>query len=152
MQQPQLDHQPPLPFGPPQKHRQQAALLLEAVLNEAIEPRVAINRWPENHGLEDPSLDCAYQVLWHFESDETQQKTEIFYMDAQLELIRQVANALKANQDLPDHILYTYLKQTPVRFYYPRSFWGASLQAAQTLLQESLRIVTRAWALLPQQR
>ena len=153
MQQPQPPTATTISFGVPsnqQSARQQAAHLLEAVLDETVEPRLAINRWPEIQGQPDASLDCAYQILWHFESDEAQQKTEMFYLDTQLELLRQVASALKAGQDLPAHILYAYLKQPPVRFYYPRPFWSAARRYWRTLIQEGLSIISSAWALLPQ--
>lgn len=103
------------------ERRLKAAQLLEAVIEESIEPRMAINRWPESQNTPDPSLDCAFIALWHFEADESQQKTELFYMDTQLELLRQIAEHLKAGHELPPYILRTYLPNAPVRFYYPRS-------------------------------
>ena len=36
-------------------------------------------------------MAVAYQALWHFEADEDKQRAEVFYMDAQLELMRQMA-------------------------------------------------------------
>jgi len=90
------------------ERRAKAAQLLQAVIDETLEPRMAINRWPESHDSQDPSLDCAYLALWHFEADEVQQKTELFYMDAQLELLQQIAHCLTAGQNLP------YFKALPI--------------------------------------
>lgn len=108
--------------------RLRAAQLIEAVLDEQVEPRLAINRWPENDDSPDPSLDCAYQALWHFEADEDKQQSELFYMDAQLELLRQIANTLAKGQDLPPHILRMYYQQPPVRFFYNVSPWQDGLR------------------------
>lgn len=130
------------------ERRQRAAQLLEAVIDEAIEPRIAINRWPESPDVPDPSVDCAYLALWHFEADETQQKTEVFYMDAQLELLRQVTSHLKMGRDLPPHILRTYIPAPPVRFYYPGSIWAAIQRYAMGLWQQGQHAFSTALALL----
>jgi hypothetical protein len=114
--------------------RQRAAQLLKAVLDERIEPRIAINRWPESNERPDPSLNCAYQALWHFESDEDKQKNELFYMDAQLELLRQMVGFLKEGKDLPLYIIRMYSPSQPIRFFYPRSWW-----------EESWRLLCRSW-------
>ena len=121
--------------------RERAAQLLEAVVEERIEPCMAINRWPESNNHPDPSLDCAYLALWHFEADEDKQKTEVFYLDAQLELLQQMANFLKSGQDLPPYILKLYLEAHPVRFYYPRSAW----QASMNYLRNQFLMFKQAW-------
>jgi hypothetical protein len=103
--------------------RQRAAQLLEAVIDEQIEPRIAINRWPEPATEPDPSMDCAYQALWHFEADEDKQKSELFYLDAQLELLRQMSLALKQGADVPGHILALYRPRGKVRFFQEKAPW-----------------------------
>jgi hypothetical protein len=130
------------------ERRKKAAALLEAVLDETIEARIAINRWPESLNSPDPSLDCAYLALWHFEADETQQKTEVFYMDAQLELLRQIVNHLEAGRELPPHILRIYIPTRPVRFYYPGSVWAATQRYVLVLWRKSQHTFSLAWALL----
>lgn len=128
--------------------RLKAAKLLEAVIDESIEPRMAINRWPQGLEMTDPSLECAYIALWHFEADEVPQKTELFYLDAQLELLRQIANHLKANQNLPPHILRTYLPISPVRFYTARSVLANARDYMTRFWQEIRRIFHEAMALI----
>jgi HrpA-like RNA helicase len=108
--------------------RQQVAQLLEDVLMERLSPQVAINRWPVPKTVQDPSLECAFWALWHFEADEVQQQTEMYYMDAQLELLRQMARFLAQDQDLPPYMLASYKNHAPVRFYYPHSPWRDYLQ------------------------
>lgn len=134
----QTSGQPPLmgfiPDEGKQARRQRAAQLIEAVLDERIEPRIAINRWPEPNRELDPSMDCAYQALWHFEADEDKQKSELFYMDAQLELLRQMARHLKTGQDLPPHILTLYRGKTHVRFH-----------QSDTAIDESVNLFRRGW-------
>lgn len=128
-----------------QARRLRAAQLIEAVLDEQIEPRIAINRWPESDELADPSLDCAYQALWHFEADGDKQQSELFYMDAQLELLRQIATSLAQGQDLPPYILRMYHQQTPVRFFYNVSFWQDSLRFFNRLRGEFSDAWQRVW-------
>lgn len=127
--------------------RQRAAQLLEAVLDERIEPRIAINRWPENIEQPDPSLNCAYQALWHFEADEEKQQTELFYMDAQLELLRQIANFLKSGQDIPLYIIRMYSPNYQARFYYPRSAWEDSHQLLHRTWHGFIRFWQQTWQL-----
>jgi hypothetical protein len=79
-------------------------------------------------------LSCAYQALWHFEADEDKQQTELFYMDAQLELLRQMAGFLKEGQELPLYILRMYSPQQAVRFFYARPWW-----------EESRTVLVRTW-------
>ncbi len=114
-----------IPDGGRLARRQRAAQLLEAVIDERIEPRMAINRWPEPATEPDPSMDCAYQALWHFEADEDKQKSELFYMDAQLELLRQMSLALQQGHDLPGHILALYRPRGKVRFFQEKAPWTA---------------------------
>lgn len=121
--------------------RKRAAQLLEAVLDEQIEPRIAINRWPVNPGEPDASLDCAYHALWYFEADETQQQTELFYMDAQLELLRQMVRLLDRDEDFPDHIRLMYAKEQAVRFFQASSPWMEPVR----LLMELRRIFQALW-------
>ena len=87
--------------------RQKAAELIEAVLDELLTPRQAINRWPSVSHV-DESLDVAYQALLHFESDERQQQEEVFYIDVQLALLAQIVHHFKLDQPLPQHILWEY--------------------------------------------
>lgn len=124
--------------------RQRAAQLLEAVIDERMEPRMAINRWPEPIKEPDLSMDCAYQALWHFEADEDKQKTEMFYMDAQLELLRQMARHFKAGQDFPPYILTLYRKKSPIRFFYSLSPWADGFAIARRCWQEVRHIWQQA--------
>lgn len=134
----QTSNPPPLmqfiPDEGKQARRQRAAQLIEAVLDERVEPRIAINRWPEPTQEIDRSLDCAYQALWHFEADEDKQKTELFYMDAQLELLRQIARHLQAGQDLPPYILALYRGKEQVRFF-----------KAESAVIESFNLLRKCW-------
>lgn len=100
--------------------RQQAAALLEAVLDERLAPAVALNRWPDDSGSgQDVSLDVAYQALWYFEADEDRQRTQVFYLDAQLELLRQMAGVLGKGRPLPDYMQQEYSPDWFARYYYP---------------------------------
>ncbi|MBK8190766.1 MAG: hypothetical protein IPK79_10000 [Vampirovibrionales bacterium] len=87
--------------------RRDCAGLLQQAVEESLTARQAINRWPAPSGA-DPSLDAAYQALLHFEADEVQQRGEMFYMDAQLALLSQIAAFLADNRDLPPYMLSAY--------------------------------------------
>jgi hypothetical protein len=127
--------------------RQRAAQLLEAVLDERIEPRIAINRWPESVEQPDPSLNCAYQALWHFEADEDKQQSELFYMDAQLELLRQITNFLKSGQDIPLYIIRMYSPIHQTRFFYPRAVWDDTYQMLHQKCQHFKTFWQQTWRL-----
>lgn len=105
------------------KNRQTAAALLEQVLDEAISPLQALVRWPiESEEESDPSLQAAYQILWHFESDETSQQQEPFYLDTQLALLSQVSALLAKGQPLPGYMLGAYTTEHTARFYFGQSY------------------------------
>lgn len=128
--------------------RQRAAQLLEAVIQEEVEPRLAINRWPETLDEPvDPSLECAFQALWHFEADEDKQQSEIFYMDAQLELLRQMAQFLKEGKDLPAYMLRMYSPQNKVRFFYLIPPWEEGKRLLRQYGQEVKETWQAAWQL-----
>ena len=103
--------------------RQQAAQLLEAVINEQLSAQLAINRWPVLETNEDTSLDCAFWALWHFEADELQQQSETYYLDVQLELLKQIAQFLKDGSDVPLYITARYADHPSIRFYIQHSPW-----------------------------
>lgn len=129
--------------------RQQAAQLIEAVLDERMEARLAILRWPEQGLLPDPSLEIAYQALWHFEADETQQQSELFYLDAQLELLRQIAWFLKDGRDLPAHFLQGYSPAHQPRYFYDVSPVTESMTLLRRLCRRSVNIWRQALQLNP---
>lgn len=99
--------------------RQRAATLLEAVLDETITPQMAFNRWPDHPLIADPSLETALKALWYFEGDEDLHRTEMFYLDTQMELLRQMWRHLREGRDLPRHLLGQYAEDLSVRYFYP---------------------------------
>ncbi len=131
------------------ERRQQAGCLLNDVLEERLAAQLAITRWPESgaQDLPDPSLDTAWQALWHFEADEHRQKTELFYLDAQLELLRQMAGFLSQGQDLPAYFLHRYSKEHRIRFFYNLPVWQDSLHILRQLGSQIGKIWRDAWAL-----
>jgi hypothetical protein len=105
--------------------RIKAGQLLDQVLDEVITPRQALNRWPTGIGIEDPSLTSAYQALWHFESDEDQQKTIVYYLDAQIELLKQMSRMLMQGKSLPLYMERPYPRSMRVRYYQSDFDYGA---------------------------
>ena len=119
------------------ERRQQAAQLLDLVLDEQLEPRRAINRWPEMGAAFDPSLEAAYQALWHFEADEDRHKQEVFYLDAQLELLKQMAGTLRQGHALPKYMTQAYSPDTHIRFFYGGPFLQELLQGLRNCVQSA---------------
>lgn len=117
--------------------RQQAGRLIEAVLDEELTARRALNRWPPGlAGCQDASLDSAYQALWHFESDETQQQTQVYYLDAQIELLKQMSRYLSQGKTLPSYLITPYPEEHRVRFYQDKRVFPAMLQWVYLALKQ----------------
>src|SRR5690606_3981318 len=110
-----------------------------------ISPQFAINRWPETAGCPDPSLDSAYQALWYFEADEEKHKSELFYLDTQLELLRQMAGFLKQGHALPGYFLRGYTSDHRVRFFYLTPPWHECLQELRQLWMQLQQTWRQAW-------
>lgn len=111
----QLSDLPQYVFGSVLMARQRAALLLRHVLDTPEEANVALTYWPQllPHLGQDASLDVAYQMLWHFECDtgnnrEGLRYSEPFYVDMQLELLKQASTYLARGEALPYDILSNY--------------------------------------------
>lgn len=120
--------------------RKQAADLMEGVLEERFKPVFALTRWPENQD-NDLSLDVAYHILWHHESDEDNQQQEVFYMDAQLELMTQVIRHMSQGKALPPHFLAAYSPDMTTSLFKERTF----LQELGIMMRQALRYFTEAW-------
>ncbi len=88
-------------------YRKQASGLIEAVINEEISPRAALNCWPMA-GNEDPSVQCAYTMLWYFEADEDRHKEEEYYADLQIKTLLETAQCLKRGEVLPHALIKEY--------------------------------------------
>ncbi len=102
--------------------RKQAADLMEGVLEERFKPVFALTRWPENQD-NDLSLDVAYHILWHHESDEDNQQQEVFYMDAQLELMTQVIRYMSQGKPLPPYFVSAYSPDMTTSLFKERTFF-----------------------------
>lgn len=102
-------------------YRKQAAALLEALFENAITPRAALNSWPME-GNQDPSVRCAYTVLWYFEADRDERhQQEQFYADLQVRLLMDIATCLKKGDALAPKLLAEYQAQLAPTEYHPKS-------------------------------
>jgi hypothetical protein len=88
-------------------HRKQVSALIEAVLAEEISARTALNCWP-TFCNEDPSVACAYTMLWFFEADEDRHHQEMFYSDLQLKTLKEASGFLRKGEALPLSLLEAY--------------------------------------------
>lgn len=103
-------------------YRKQAAALLEAVLLEEVPARTALNCWPML-GNQDPSIQCAYTMLWFLESDEDRHHQEVFYADVQLQTLRDALTYLRRGESLPVSLLREYQATQAPPEYSPHWTW-----------------------------
>ncbi len=92
---------------------------------QEITPRQGLNTWPVFSG-QDPSSDTAYMALMHFEGDEDRHKEELFYVDAQLEHLKLIADTLACGEALPDDVCKQYLNSPITTGHWKE--WGLFLQ------------------------
>ena len=135
-----------------QEIRAYAGQLLWAVFDDILSSQNALLQYPTEGLADDLSLEAAYQALWHFESDEHWQNTEIYYLDAQLALLKTMAKALMANQDFPEMLCNTYPKQGRVLCHSEQAFqkncwlwpwtvcWTLSERFYQYLIRETRQL------------
>lgn len=98
------------------EYRRVAADLLDLVLDEAILPQQAVNRWPCPRGV-DPSIDLAMVALLHFESDEDEQQADPYYLDAQLQWLDDIRQILSQGAPLSPHMLEMYHHELATSYY-----------------------------------
>ncbi len=131
-------------------NRQRAAQLLDAMLDDFLTPRQVINRWPCPSG-EDLSLDVTYQALMHFESDEAQQQTEVFYIDAQLALLTQMVSYLAHNEPLPRYMCSAYEQEASLLktgYYQDSTVFHSPFQGVVQWVKNGIRIAHEALKLI----
>jgi hypothetical protein len=119
-------------------YRKQVGALLEAVLADEVSPRAALNCWPME-GNRDPSVLCAYTMVWYFEADEDRHHEEMFYADLQIKTLQEASIPLKAGHPLPSQLLAEYQAYTAPSQYADRNSWRDPLLRIQ---QEVSRIKT----------
>jgi hypothetical protein len=90
--------------------RKQVAALLEAVLDGSVEARDAINCWP-CFCNSDPSVQCAYTMLWYWEADEDRRWQEMMYSDLQFQQLQNCVQLLKLGHPLPHQVMIDYLER-----------------------------------------
>lgn len=122
-------------------YRKQVSALLEAVLNDEISARTALNCWP-GYSNEDPSVQCAYTMLWYFEADEERHHQELFYADVQLQNLRKVCDLLKRGEALPLSLIQAYRPRVAPTEFDREAFWkdplrwcGAQFKQLRTILE-----------------
>ncbi|MGE0201842.1 MAG: hypothetical protein AB7P76_12870 [Candidatus Melainabacteria bacterium] len=118
--------------------RCQVGSLLMAVLDEETTALSALTHWPGIQ-TEDPSVQVAYQMLWHFEADEEEQQQQEFYMDAQWELLFQTARYLLQGDALPGHLLAAYregIREHQTTYYQEGTPWQAPAAGTRQWLQK----------------
>lgn len=122
-------------------YRKQAAALLEGVVNDQLPARTALNCWPVL-GNEDPSVQCAYTMLWYLEADEDRHFEEPFYADIQLKVLAEAAQLLKQGEPLPAAWLAEYgIRQAPPEYMdswlwrHPLWWWKKQLRRVRFIVE-----------------
>ena len=96
--------------------RKQVAALLKAVLEDEISSNDALNCWPAFCNA-DPSVECAYTMLWYWESDEERRQQEDLYADVQIQQLYTVIGLLEMGKPLPESLLIGYKgKLAPIEY------------------------------------
>lgn len=108
-------------------YRKQVGVLLESVLAGEITARTGINCWPTQANT-DPSVRCAYTMLWYFEADADRHRAEVFYADLQLKALQHAATYLKKGDALPATLLRDYVHLPTPPEYDGRRVWQEPLQ------------------------
>lgn len=141
-----------------EQRRTRAAELLTLVLEEAITPDYALHQWPAETraGLaEDPSMQAAYQALWHFASDGGLREEEPYYLDVQLDVLRTVAWFLGQGQSLPADMLAAYrlhaTQTAPPRYHQHHKAPSDWLGVLHGMVQNSLNAAVQALTPLMEQ-
>lgn len=107
-------------------YRKQVSALIEAVLSEEITPRIALNCWP-TYANQDPSVHCAYTMLWFLEADEDRHHQELFYADLQLNTLRGANQYLQKGEPLPPAWIHEYRNLLAPPEYSDAWTWRAPL-------------------------
>ncbi len=139
--------------------RKRAGALMHQLLWDETTANEALTYWPtlQKGLLPDDSLQVAYQLVWHFECDEGMagqgpRYTELFYMDIQLELLKQCAGYLLAGHPLPQDIITCYTYYEPPnrwqpQYFKPKPLATMELMAVEYWLREQL-VRLYGWAKL----
>jgi len=85
------------------KARQSAAEIIKKVLKNEISPDEARNRWPIHK--DDPSLDVAFHLLYHFEDDEDIRKKDIKYAEWQITQFQEIIKCFEHGDGLGEELL-----------------------------------------------
>lgn len=109
-------------------YRKQAGALIDGVLDNSLSARAALNSWPME-GNQDPSVQCAYTILWFFESDqEERHQQELYYADLQVKLLMEVCTQLKQGLALPPNLLHEYKTHlAPSEYEATKATWNMGL-------------------------
>ena len=121
-------------------YRKQASILLESVILGDVSAREALNCWPRP-GNEDPSVQCAYTMLWFFESDEDRHHLELYYSDLQLKTLQEAAQYLRHGNPLPASLLHEYQATQAPMEYNGTSFWQQPWWRIKVIYEGILKII-----------
>lgn len=121
-------------------YRKQASALLDAVLAEDITPRAALNCWPAM-GNEDPSVRCAYTMLWFFEADEERHHLEMFYADLQIKTLQEASHCLRQGEPLSSALLRDYQQVMAPPEYSDAWVWQQPLWSLRRQIHRVLAIL-----------
>jgi hypothetical protein len=76
------------------------AELLDRVVKGEIEPKDALEQWPQTHEAE-PVLGTAWHDLMHFAADDDIRRKDKRYADYQIDLLRKRIAEIKEMHNLP---------------------------------------------------
>jgi len=84
--------------------KQSAGRLIQKVLDRALSARDCLAQWPSGGDLGDETLDCAFEALNHYESDEDIRQRDPAYAQRQREELQLLVDCLLNDQPLPPRL------------------------------------------------
>ncbi len=89
-----------------EKARKIVSELIFKVLTQVISVQKALSSFPLD--TKDPSIDCAWHALVHFEADEDLRATDIVFSQEQDDYLEMIAFSLQKGEALPLNIIKEY--------------------------------------------
>ncbi len=102
------------------RNRLEVAELIMLTVLDKISVSEALSKFPKD--INDINIKCAFDALMHREADEDLRRTVADYKEVQDELLVNIADALKKNQNLPQNIVSEYLKYHNQNLISPEGF------------------------------
>jgi hypothetical protein len=83
--------------------RQTAAEILKGVIENKMTPKEARSKWPDYKN--DPSLDVAFHLIYHFEDDEDIRNKDAKYAEWQITQFQEIIKCFENGNELKNDLI-----------------------------------------------